>query len=89
MSRFKPGNSGKPKGAINKKTKEMRDLISNLINNELQTIEQYKAELTPKEWLELLIRLMPYSIPKAAPMEIEEIDGEPRIFNVHIIKGDE
>jgi hypothetical protein len=45
MSRFKPGNSGKPKGAINKKTKEMRDLISNLINNELQTIEQYKAEV--------------------------------------------
>jgi hypothetical protein len=32
---------------------------------------------------------MPYSIPKAAPMEIEEIDSEPRIFNVHIIKGDE
>jgi hypothetical protein len=39
-----------------------------------------KRRLTPKEWLELLIRLMPYSIPKAAPMEIEEIDSEPRIF---------
>jgi hypothetical protein len=89
MSKFTHGNSGRPKGAINKTTKEVRELISNLISKELQTIEKYKAELTSKEWLELLIRLMPYSIPKAAPLEIEEIDHEPRIFNVHIIKGDE
>jgi hypothetical protein len=87
--KFQHGNSGKPIGAINKTTKEMRELISNLINNELQIIEQYKSELTAKEWLEVLIRLMPYSIPKAAPMITNEEKKEPQIFNIHIIKGDE
>jgi hypothetical protein len=90
MSKFIQGNPGKPKGAINKTTKELRELISNLITKELQSIETYKAELTPKEWLELLIRLMPYSLPKISSLtEAEEVENEPRIFNVHIIKGDE
>lgn len=62
--KFQAGNNGKPKGAVNQTTKQVKEVISTLLEKEFQDIEQYKEKLTPSEWLNVLVKLVPYVVPK-------------------------
>ena len=55
---------GRTKGAVNKTTKEIRSVLKSVINNELLNIETLLTELPTKERLELVIKLIPYVLPK-------------------------
>lgn len=55
---------GKTKEAENKTTKEIRTVLKDVINNELLNIETLLSELQPKERIEILIKLVPYVLPK-------------------------
>ena len=61
--------NGKPKGASNRTTKQTKELIANLLQKEMENIEEYKAKVTPIEWLNILVRLVPYIVPKQAQIE--------------------
>jgi hypothetical protein len=88
MSKFKEGNAGRPVGSLNKTTKELRETISRILNKELENIDEYKDSMTPKEWLDILIKLLPYRLTKAVPKH-EPMESEPRIFNVNIIQPED
>ena len=55
---------GREKGTPNRVTKELRSLLKDILYNELESIEGRLEELTPKERIEILIKLMPYAFPK-------------------------
>ena len=57
---------GRVSGTPNKLTKDVRQALTDVINRELETLNDNLPDLTPKERIDVLIRLMPYIIPKAS-----------------------
>ena len=51
-------------GTPNKTTKEIRNVLKGVINNELENIQSLLNEMQPKERLEVVIKLIPYVLPK-------------------------
>lgn len=47
-----------------KTTKEIRTVLKSVINKELLNIEKFFEGLPPKERIELVIKLIPYVLPK-------------------------
>jgi hypothetical protein len=74
---FKKGQSGnpsgKPKGTINKTTKEIRETITRIVSNNIETIQKDLDELSPKDRLILLIDLIQYVTPKLKAVGYQEI----------------
>lgn len=72
---FKPGNEGKPKGAVNKTTQAARELFLSIMEGEQQHIESCLEKVRkkdPAKYLEVLSKFYPYFIPKKV-----EIDQQP------------
>ena len=55
---------GRQKGTPNKLTKELRSVLKDILYQELEQIKERLDALKPKERIELLIKLMPYVLPK-------------------------
>ena len=55
---------GRKKGTPNRLTKELRTILKNVLYNELDNIEELLESLEPKERLELVIKILPFIIPK-------------------------
>lgn len=47
-----------------KTVKQLRSVLKNCIHNELENLPELLKELKPKERLELLVKLLPYALPK-------------------------
>ncbi|MDH4403146.1 MAG: hypothetical protein QE264_02745 [Flavobacterium sp.] len=72
-------------GTENKTTKEIRVVLKEVINNELLNIESLLCELQPKERLELVIKLMPFVLPKLAPEPIEKPKEDIKEFQIVVV----
>jgi hypothetical protein len=74
---FKKGQSGnpsgKPKGAINKTTKEIRETITHIVSNNIDTIQKDLDELSPKDRVKVLVDLIQYITPKLKAVGYQEI----------------
>ena len=57
-------HGGREKGTPNKLTKELRNVLKDIIYNELESLEEKLDELAHKERIELIIKLLPYILPK-------------------------
>lgn len=66
---------GRKKGALNKTTKETKDLLKNIIDKELDKFEIMFKKLDPKERMEVVIKILPYVLPKQS--EVSLTDNEP------------
>ena len=55
---------GREKGTPNKLTKELRVILKDVIFNELSSLGQRMDSLEEKERIELMIKLIPYALPK-------------------------
>ena len=55
---------GRQAGTPNKVTSELRDALKAIVANELDTLSDSLATLPAKERLDVVIRLMPYCMPK-------------------------
>lgn len=55
---------GRKKGTPNKLTKETKELLKNIVHNELELIPNSLNNLDTLDRLEILIKLLPYVIPK-------------------------
>ena len=65
--------NGRPKGALNRSTQQLKEIINDILNSELGKIDEYLNELEPKERLNFIIKLMPYVIPKQTETIIEDV----------------
>jgi len=55
---------GRQKGTPNKLTKELRSVLKDILYQELEQLQEHLETLKPRERVELLIKLMPYVLPK-------------------------
>jgi len=62
---------GREQGTPNKITKSLKEALKAILEKEINEIPEYLQHLEPKEKLEIIIKLMPYVIPKE--MESESI----------------
>ena len=58
---------GREKSTPNKLTRELRAVLKDLIHEELETLQERMDHLDPKERLEVLVKLLPYVLPKVSP----------------------
>lgn len=75
---------GREKGIPNKVTKELRQVVKDLIDNEMETIEERLDTLPNKDRLELIVKLMAFVMPKYQEVnqKIETYQPAPVIINV-------
>ena len=55
---------GRQKGTPNRMTKELRSILKDILYQELEEIEERLDVLEPKTRIELLIKMMPFVLPK-------------------------
>lgn len=55
---------GRQKGTPNRMTKELRSVLKDILFEELGEIKEKLDMLEPKERIELVIKLIPYVLPK-------------------------
>jgi hypothetical protein len=75
--------NGRPKGTPNKLTSELRDTLKALIDIELENLPGVLAELPARERAELVVKLLPYVLPKVEPAPFHI--GEP--FSESLMDG--
>ena len=66
---------GRKKGTPNRLTKEVREVLKELVFDEISQVQSHFEKLDPKERIELLIKLLPYVMPKVQTVSAR--DGEP------------
>ena len=57
-------SGGRMKGTPNKVTSQLREKISLLLENQFETFETELNNMKPKDKFEILVKLIPYVIPK-------------------------
>ncbi len=68
---------GREKGTPNKLTKEIRKTLNDIVHKELEKVEENLNTLEPKQRIELLIKLMPYVLPKAESISESDSESKP------------
>ena len=66
---------GRQKGTPNRITKELRSLLKDVMYDEIGALQERLDALNQKERVELLIKLMPYALPKVT--SISHTTNEP------------
>jgi hypothetical protein len=86
---FEPGTSGnpngRPKGRLNKTTKEIRNAYQKLTEDNLDNMNIWLAQVaseSPEKAMDLMLKLSEYIIPKMSRQEITGNDGEDLFKNV-------
>jgi len=67
----KPNLNGRPKGAVNKTTAEAKDILAKIVSGELEYLPLHLDSLKIKDRLELLVKLLPYVMPKQHYIELD------------------
>jgi hypothetical protein len=91
MAKFEKGHTlakGRPPGALNRTTEQMRLTINRAVNNTLNTIQSDLEELKktdPVKALELSMKLMEYAMPKMRSIDLRgSIEVDARIQQISI-----
>ena len=96
MAKFEKGHTlakGRPPGALNRTTEQMRLTINRAVNNTLNTIQSDLEELKktdPVKALELSMKLMEYAMPKMRSIDIQgtmEVNAKIQSINLNILDG--
>lgn len=80
---FKPGEGGRPKGVQNKTGKEVKEILSKILSDEIEAMPERLNQLSDKDRLDIVIKLLPYLLPKQKEIDMNVIN-EPKI-NIPII----
>ena len=91
MAKFEKGHQlakGRPPGALNRTTEQMRLTINRAVNNTLNTIQSDLEELKktdPVKALELSMKLMEYAMPKMRSIDLKgSIEVEARVQQISV-----
>ena len=70
--------AGRPKGAINKANRELREMIKDFLTENLENFQEEFDNLDTKDKLKFIADILPYGLPKYQPTEVEkENKGNP------------
>ena len=76
----------RPQGSSNRITSEIREKIQIILENEFDTIEDTLNQLTPKERMEVVLRLLKFAIPQLKEVAIQDQRPPIEEIKVNIIK---
>lgn len=71
---------GRKKGVLNKTTKETKDLLKKIIDKELDKFEEMFEKLEHKERMEVVIKILPYILPKQSEISLTENEPPRKIL---------
>lgn len=77
--KFTSGNKGRPKGSQNKETKELRERLSQLLDDNYSRFVTAFVELENEKMLRAYIDLLEYCTPKLNRTDLKS-DGQPFII---------
>lgn len=63
---------GRQKGTPNKLTKELRSVLKNILYLEIEQLQEHLTNIDPKQRIELIIKIMPYVLPKVTAVSYTE-----------------
>lgn len=66
---------GREAGTPNKLTKEIRAALKNILHQEIELLPDHFNKLEPKDRLEILIKLLPFALPKVEPESYQMGEG--------------
>lgn len=91
---FQPGHKlakGRPVGALNRSTEQMKLTLARAVNNTLDTITKDLEEIKkkdPEKAIDLALKLMEYVMPKLSRTEMKaEIEQRIQSINVNITRS--
>lgn len=67
---FKPGEGGRPKGAQNKTGKQLKEILSEILNDEIEGLPERLNQLSDKDRLDIFVKLLPYLLPKQKEIDM-------------------
>lgn len=67
---------GRQKGSLNKVSSDTKNSLQKLISKELESFEARLETLDNKERLEIIIKILPFVLPKQTQIEIEPNEVE-------------
>lgn len=66
---------GRKAGTPNRLTKELRAALKNILHQEIELLPNHFNKLEPKDRLELLVKLLPFALPKVQPESYQIGEG--------------
>ena len=79
---FKPGEGGRPKGAVNKLTRERKERLEWVLNEVEKTLAEEIENLTSLEKVKLWLELQEYVLPKLQRITLDAGLDEDRITKI-------
>ena len=74
ISRFKPGQSGNPKGrkpgATNKIARPVKEQLSDFLNDKIQELPEIWKKLTPRDKANFIKDLIPYYVARLQSIQV-------------------
>lgn len=68
---------GREAGTPNRLTKELRTTLKNILFEEFENLPSQLDKLKPKERIELMIKLLPFALPKTNTVNYRENEPSP------------
>ena len=68
---------GRPKGSLNKVTKDTKELIKDLIDNNVKVIQKDLDQLEPIQRLNIIVKLLQYVLPMPKDINISTQEDFP------------
>ena len=62
---------GRTKGTLNRTTSDVKEAIKTIIDAEFEQLDTYLIQLTAKERLDFLAKLLPYVVPKQSEVSLD------------------
>ncbi|WCM42701.1 hypothetical protein MG290_03205 [Flavobacterium sp. CBA20B-1] len=79
---------GRVKGTPNRITTETKNIIQNIVSNELQNLPKMLNELKPHERIEIMIKLLVYVLPKQNQLGFGENTEQKTITIIDLGSGE-
>ena len=73
---------GRTAGAVNKTTAETKEILKKIVSVEIDNINGLLDKLEPKERLDVIIKLLPYILPKQNEIAIDNKQVQPVYFTI-------
>jgi len=74
--------NGRPAGVPNRLTKELRNILKDIVSQELENMPGLLNKLEPEKRLEILVKLLAYVLPKIEPVQAKQ--DEPSEFGLDL-----
>jgi hypothetical protein len=84
---FKAGEGGRPKGAQNKTSKQVKEILSGILSDEIEAMSKRLNQLSDKDRLEIVIKLLPYLLPKQKEIDMI-VKNDVSIPIIHWVKNE-